>query len=280
MPRSAAILTPLFLNGGVGRASIAIRPAPVDQTRLTFHAWIVSPLVFDLGMHVGDDTDYYLARGFRVVAVEANPALIAEASVRRAPEIKEGKLSLVGAALADSVGTAKFYIAKANAEWSSLDQWRVDKTGTAEEVSVPTLTLDALYQEFGLPYFIKCDIEGADGTFCQQLLRANHKPRFVSVEAIDFEWFALLSAAGYRQFQLINQARIRRFRPSISFDRAGQKIEWKFGAHSSGPFGDDLPSDEWLNFRDVSHRWLDFQRMKAAAPSMAMDNWFDLHAKR
>lgn len=31
--------------------------------------------VLDLGMHVGDDTAYYLRRGFNVVAVEANPEL-------------------------------------------------------------------------------------------------------------------------------------------------------------------------------------------------------------
>jgi hypothetical protein len=32
-------------------------------------------LVFDLGAHLGADTSYYLARGFRVLALEANPDL-------------------------------------------------------------------------------------------------------------------------------------------------------------------------------------------------------------
>ena len=34
-------------------------------------------LIYDVGMHNGDDTAYYLRRGFRVVAIEPNPALVA-----------------------------------------------------------------------------------------------------------------------------------------------------------------------------------------------------------
>jgi hypothetical protein len=32
-------------------------------------------LVFDIGCHRGEDSDFYLQKGFRIVAVEANPAL-------------------------------------------------------------------------------------------------------------------------------------------------------------------------------------------------------------
>ena len=33
-------------------------------------------LIIDVGMHNGDDTAFYLAKGFEVVAVEANAALV------------------------------------------------------------------------------------------------------------------------------------------------------------------------------------------------------------
>lgn len=33
-------------------------------------------LIFDAGAHRGDDTDFYLGKGFRVVAAEANPILV------------------------------------------------------------------------------------------------------------------------------------------------------------------------------------------------------------
>ena len=42
----------------------------------------MSELVFDIGMHNGDDTAYYLSRGYRVLAVEANPSLCASARER------------------------------------------------------------------------------------------------------------------------------------------------------------------------------------------------------
>jgi hypothetical protein len=39
-------------------------------------------LIYDIGMHNGDDTAYYLSRGFNVLAVEANPKLAATATER------------------------------------------------------------------------------------------------------------------------------------------------------------------------------------------------------
>ena len=32
-------------------------------------------LIFDIGMHKGEDTEFYLKKGFRVVAIEADPDL-------------------------------------------------------------------------------------------------------------------------------------------------------------------------------------------------------------
>jgi len=34
-------------------------------------------LIFDIGSHKGEDTDFYLKKAFKVVAFEANPKLIA-----------------------------------------------------------------------------------------------------------------------------------------------------------------------------------------------------------
>ncbi len=35
-------------------------------------------VVFDIGMHTGQDTNYYLRSGYKVIAAEANPILAAE----------------------------------------------------------------------------------------------------------------------------------------------------------------------------------------------------------
>ena len=236
-------------------------------------------LVIDLGMHNAADTEYYLMRGHRVVALEPNPGLVREATARLAKHIKNGSLTIVPAALARASGEASFFLSNANSEWSSLEDWRAGAQGGASEIKVRTTTLAAIVAEFGDPHYIKCDIEGADGIFCEQLQSLPTKPDFVSVEAISIDWLALLFAAGYRHFQLINQAKIRRFQPTISFKTGGEERQWTFGGHSSGPFGEDL-ENAWLPFQETAERWLAFHRLKREAPDMVLDNWFDFHAKR
>jgi hypothetical protein len=56
-------------------------------------------LVYDVGMHEGEDTAYYLKKGFHVVAFEANPELIARNKRRFAPEMVSGRLVIVEGAI-------------------------------------------------------------------------------------------------------------------------------------------------------------------------------------
>jgi len=231
--------------------------------------------IFDLGMHMGQDTAYYLVRGFRVIALEPNPALAAKVETEQQDAIAQGRLVILREALADAIGEAKFYVSAKNDEWSSLESWRA---GEGHELTVPTTTFAYLVERFGQPHFVKCDIEGADGMFCRQLVYAEKRPAFVSVEGIAIEWLALLSAAGYRHFKLANQAKIRRLTPTIRYTANGQEHEWRFGSHSSGPFGEEVEGP-WLSFQETAQRWLDFARLKVADPDIVMDNWFDFHAK-
>jgi hypothetical protein len=46
-------------------------------------------------MNNGDDTAYYLSRGFRTVAIEANPELVKYAKARFAREIASGRLIIL-----------------------------------------------------------------------------------------------------------------------------------------------------------------------------------------
>ena len=46
-------------------------------------------LIFDVGCNDGQDADFYLKKGFRVVEVEANPALCEALKKRFADEIAE-----------------------------------------------------------------------------------------------------------------------------------------------------------------------------------------------
>jgi 16S rRNA A1518/A1519 N6-dimethyltransferase RsmA/KsgA/DIM1 with predicted DNA glycosylase/AP lyase activity len=66
-------------------------------------------LVFDIGLHKGEDTDYYLKKGFRVVAVEANSELVRECRSRFAQEIANERLYIIEGAVAEGRGKVLFY---------------------------------------------------------------------------------------------------------------------------------------------------------------------------
>lgn len=57
-------------------------------------------LIYDVGMHLGDDTAFYLSQGFKVVGIEANPDLAATARQRFSSEIRSGQLTVVNAGIA------------------------------------------------------------------------------------------------------------------------------------------------------------------------------------
>ena len=45
-------------------------------------------LIFDIGMNHGEDSEFYLCKGFHVIAIECNPNLVDDVSARLAPYIK------------------------------------------------------------------------------------------------------------------------------------------------------------------------------------------------
>jgi len=45
---------------------------------------VESDLIYDVGVHQGEDTDFYLKKGFRVVGIEANAALCKSVGERSA----------------------------------------------------------------------------------------------------------------------------------------------------------------------------------------------------
>jgi hypothetical protein len=52
-------------------------------------------LIYDVGLHKGEDAEFYLRKGFRVVAFEADPDLIAFCKGRLKEFIDQGQLTIV-----------------------------------------------------------------------------------------------------------------------------------------------------------------------------------------
>src|ERR1700682_6446861 len=100
-------------------------------------------LVYDIGMHRGQDTDYYLKKGFRVIGFEADPDLIDYCKSRFSEAIKCGRLVIVeGAIVEQQLGqtagqTVKFYKNLERSVWGTVnDAWarRNEQLGTHNHI--------------------------------------------------------------------------------------------------------------------------------------------------
>jgi FkbM family methyltransferase len=123
-------------------------------------------LIFDIGCHIGQDSDFYLKKGFKVIAVEANPGLCLGLRRRFADQVAEGRFILVEKAIAEKAGEVVFYLNEKESIRSTISTRNVERAIAVgkppTKTIVPSMTFSALIEEFGVPYYMKVDIEGAD----------------------------------------------------------------------------------------------------------------------
>jgi hypothetical protein len=85
-------------------------------------------LVFDVGMHKGEDTDYYLKKGFRVIGFEAVRDLVDHCRVRFSDAVDSGRLTIVEGAIVSShhlksrTPTVRFYRNLDSSVWGTLSE--------------------------------------------------------------------------------------------------------------------------------------------------------------
>jgi FkbM family methyltransferase len=268
----------------------------------------MSELVFDIGMHNGDDTAYYLARGYRVVAIEANPNMCAIAQRRFADKIDAGQLAIRNVGIAETHGEMDFWISS-QTEWSSFHSENATKGGAqATRIKVETMPFQQLIQEEGTPFFIKIDIEMNDSLCLQGLVGSASRPAYLSIEMSHTQAGAdikLLKNLGYKSFKCIRQNDLREINPGNvvyqeEFRRVLNRLEWlprreillvvqrlryrrqsvngwKFKHGSSGPLGVELPG-RWLSFDEVLSVWHHLAAYDLRLGAGGLGEWFDIHA--
>jgi FkbM family methyltransferase len=254
-------------------------------------------LVFDIGMNDGTDSAYYLSRGFRVVAVEANPILSLEAEKRFAKEKDEGRFAVANVGIAEEEGEAEFWVCDDWSPWSSFDLEIASRNGSkhhAEQVQLKKMSW--LLGEYGMPYYCKVDIEGND-QFCFESMTTASHPTFMSVELSEFPFVEEMHSLGYDRFKMIHQlsfspvsGRWFTTRAKVPNEKARAGLErlrgvarrslvdgtWYFKIGSSGPMPTVTPGS-WLDFDQMVkiRAWVD-DRYKDG--SFGLLDCFDLHA--
>jgi FkbM family methyltransferase len=248
--------------------------------------------IFDIGMYDGADTEYYLESGYRVVAVEANPDLTRSAAERFGAHIACGRLTCVNVAISPDGEPVELVISGADLGSSSLFAERVSAKKPAGAIVVPGVTFHDLVERFGIPYYLKVDIEGADG-LCIRPLSAERCPEYLSFEVGDDadELIEHVERIGFRRFRIVDQLSFCELaEPGRSYERVARRVIRRLGradpgivrrhgrsfvaGYSSGP----LP---WLTRGPWHSAEAVRRRLKEAHRKGTLDSWcYDVHAAK
>lgn len=241
-------------------------------------------IIYDIGLHEGQDTEFYLKKGFKVIGVDANPLMINKAKTKFKNSILSGQLVLINAGIVDTAtdGLLPFFINERNSEWSSfLKEIAARDNCPYHVIDVPCTTLSSLINQYGSPYYIKIDIEGHDHIALRSLFNTRYRPKYISVENGNMGMLETLVLMGYDSFKYIQQNNVDQIKLPYP-PREGKWVEHNFVPGSSGPFGDEL-SGIWKNsleIRDeISKVWNLENGTKNPCHRDETHGWFDLHAK-
>jgi FkbM family methyltransferase len=168
---------------------------------------MIGDLIYDVGMNNGDDTAYYLYRGYRVVAIDADPQACENARQRFKEELKHGRLTILNCGIAAQPGDWDFWICELHPEWSSFDRRIASRDNLPHHrIRVTCRTFDSILAEHGVPYYLKVDIEGHDLQCVDGLNLAKDRPQYVSIELGELdESLRRLTDLGYTAFKCISQ---------------------------------------------------------------------------
>jgi FkbM family methyltransferase len=227
-------------------------------------------LIYDIGMHKGEDSAFYLRKGFRVIAFEADPDLVCFCKNRLKIFIDQGQLTIIEGAILDpdTIGSdqkkVRFYKNSNNSVWGTVcTDWaeRNERLGTSSgTIEVEAINLASIMQEYHVPHFMKIDIEGCDMVCIDALKHFRERPDYISIES-DKTSFAnikrelnVLIDLGYDRFQAVEQSAIPLCQSPPYPPREGEYVAQHFEDESSGLFGSEL-GDNWKSKRGILRQY-------------------------
>lgn len=232
------------------------------------------PIIYDVGMNNGDDSDFYLKKGFDVVGIDANPKSCASCEERFAREIRAGRMRVLNVGVGEVEEERPFFVNPDDPlstflpdEWERGERdWRPSNDWTSVMIRIQKLS--SIIREYGDPFYVKIDVEHFDHLVLYDLLWEGIAPPYISVEAQTIDVYCILVAMRYEEFKVQRGCKISTANSNRVFhDLSGQPFAHQFSSLSSGPFGEDVPGS-WLNKLDGLSSLLDVGL-----------GWVDLHAR-
>jgi FkbM family methyltransferase len=227
-------------------------------------------LIFDVGLHKGEDAEFYLRKGFRVVAFEADPDLIASCKERLKEFLNNGQFKIVNGAIVGldliraGYKTVRFYKNSDVSVWGTVNaDWaeRNARLGTLSNVlEVDAINFVDAIREHGVPYFMKIDVEGCDTVCLSSLSGFKERPTYISIESDKTSFgnikreIDLFVKLGYTSFQAVEQSKIHLSQSPPHPPREGNYVAQAFEEGSSGLFGSELER-EWKSRHKILRQY-------------------------
>jgi FkbM family methyltransferase len=140
-------------------------------------------LVFDIGAHLGSTVEVFTRKSGKVVAFEPNQLLVDNLKEM----FKHNNVIIDTRGLSNEIGTKVFNVSYANSLSTFSEDWihssRFSDTITWDtKVEVETTTLDNIIEEYGIPDYVKIDVEGYEYEVLSPLTK------FLPDTLFAFEW--------------------------------------------------------------------------------------------
>lgn len=223
-------------------------------------------VIYDFGANNGQNFNYYLSKGYKVVGIEANPLLCREIEKKFSNEIAAGKLTIMNYCLsADSDDEiVEFYVHKTNSLLSQFNKPGYENLDDFEPIKIKSKKASSIVKEFGAPYYIKIDIEHYDIMILKELLAEKIYGKYLSIEAQNPAILDVLLQSDYKYFNAVFGWTLKKFYPEFDF-------------HMAGPFGKDIKSP-WLTkenlsalFSEIKFGWIDIHASTEELQTGAID---------
>jgi FkbM family methyltransferase len=258
---------------------------------------MVEDLVYDVGLHNGADTAHYLECGFRVVAIDANPAMVELARQNFAEHLSSNRLVLLNAAIGDKQEERIFWVSD-KSDWSSFNESVAKRNGThAEGIKVRCEPFSKILERFGIPYYLKIDIEGGEDFCIEALAKMESRPSYISWEATyprGIDQLRAIRDLGYTRFKIIRQTDfLPVLGPPYSSPDKLSYLYWRVirkagkiaGRWQDRPGGSSGPLSEaslgrWFPWHEIARRWRDYCESWLTGDADTLGVWFDFHDSR
>jgi len=137
---------------------------------------IKNELIFDIGANIGEVVKRFVDKGGKVIAVEPQEELTTNENYKGVIDI------VTNVCISDSIGKITFYRgdSKHTTISTCFEDWKPLHPSTKwTPVTMGTITLDTLIEKYGIPTYIKIDVEGFEDRVLGGL---SHTIKFISFE--------------------------------------------------------------------------------------------------